>query len=169
MNTKLIALAICAVGIALDSVPVAAEERMQVSFQVRCTFGKPSELKIGDVEGHSIAVVENKCVNKSIGKLDFLDQGEGTLQAMRDYVKGTGSNQGYMTLSKGGDTVIMRFTGTTVTTPTAEGSETRFSGDWVFVSGTGQYQSIKSGSGIWSGRRVSATELETALVGTLAR
>jgi hypothetical protein len=154
---------------ALACVTAWAEEKVQVSFQLRCTFGKPTELKIADTEGHTMALVENKCVNKSVGKIEFLDQAEALLQVARDYIKGSGPAQGYVILNKGADSATLKWSGNTVTTPLAEGAETQFSGMWTFVVGTGQWQNLKSGSGIFSGRRISSTELDVLWAGALMR
>jgi hypothetical protein len=150
---------------------VAADEILPVESQDRCTFGKAMELSVPGLTGHSMALVENRCtLHKSTGKFDLLNDGQSVHYVFRDYRDWRGPVQGYARLSRNADSLIVSWSGTTTATPTADGNlSIHFQGEWKFEQGTGQFAGIKGGSGIWSGRVLSDTELESHMSGTLIR
>jgi hypothetical protein len=107
-------------------------------------ISKMHVIKVGDVEGHIIAVYERR-------GLAFFDGEVATFlnRAMYDMTKGKGTAEGYVTYTfEDGSTTISKFQGTLAP---SEGKRITAEGTFIFIGGSGRFEGIK-GDGKWTAK-----------------
>jgi hypothetical protein len=101
-------------------------------------------IKVGDVEGHIIAVYERRGLALVDGEVTtFLNR------AMLDMTKGKGTAEGYVTYTfEDGSTTVSKFQGTLAP---SEGKTLTAEGTFIFIGGSGRFEGIK-GDGKWTAK-----------------
>jgi hypothetical protein len=100
--------------------------------------------KVGDVDGHIIAIYERR-------GLGFFDGEVATYlnRAMFDATKGKGTVEGYVTYTfEDGSTTVSRFQGTIAP---LEGKRLTGEGTYTYIGGSGRFEGIK-GDGKWTAK-----------------
>lgn len=135
-----------------------AQEMTAVSGTMSATVTEQGPVEIRDADGHEVNFMKSEGTNENTGKQDFMTGAKVLNISYSDLVKGNGTHQGYVTFSKGNDTVIAKWKGNIATTVTADTvSNTTFEGTFTYVHGTGKYANIK-GDGTYKGTFKSETE-----------
>ncbi len=125
--------------------------------------GKPNDHPGQGAGGALIFIGESKGSNESTGKPDFMD---GAIVVSADtvsLVNGNGTHQGVLTMSKGSDKVVFKWSGQ-VTTRLGEDKkpDTNFQGTWTAIDGA-------SGSGTYEGRFTSPVASEIHWKGEIGK
>jgi hypothetical protein len=133
-------------------------EVTRISGKFSMKYSQQHPLPLADAAGPVLLANEAKGTNSNTGQTDYMDGATVRSIEIADLTQGTGSHQGYITFSKGGDTAVDRWNGRVTTTLSADKQPiTTFEGTWTKVNGTGRYQGV-TGSGRYKGRMVSPTE-----------
>jgi hypothetical protein len=125
---------------------------------------KAEVIQVGDVPDHIIGIYDQTGLASSdTGEVASL-KNPGTF----DYIKGTGTIQGYTTYTfEDGSTRTSKWQGTTRPDPGGKGSW--FEGTWTFIQGTGRFAGIQ-GDGSFIGRRFvpfgGGAQLYSDVIGT---
>jgi hypothetical protein len=115
-------------------------------------------LPVPDAAGHALVLGRVEGVNRSTGPTPYMDKGKVTNFEFGDLTQGNGPQQGYISMSQGGDSVISNWNGRVTTTLSPDKTPiTTFEGTWTKVKGTGRYETV-TGKGIYKGRFTSQTE-----------
>ena len=135
--------------------PAVAPSRIAGTFTAK--YAEQHPLPVPDV-GHALVLGRVEGVNRSTGQTPYMDQGKVTSLEFGDLIQGNGPQQGYITLSRGADSVISTWNGKVTTTLSPDKTPmTSFAGTWTKLKGTGRYQDI-TGKGTYQGRFISQTE-----------
>ena len=147
-KTKIIALVALITALLVVSVTQAWAATMK--FRIVTFHTKLEVIKVGDVEGHIIGVLD------SPGLASF-DTGEVAVLSQWgsfDYTKGAGIHKAYLRLTfEDGSTIDYKMEGTTRPDPKGEGS--LLEGTSEIYQGSGRYARIQ-GKGTHTGKRVVA-------------
>jgi hypothetical protein len=115
-------------------------------------------LPVPDAAGHALVLGRVEGVNRSTGPTLYMDKGKVTNFEFDDLTQGNGPQQGYISMSRGGDSVISKWSGQVTTTLSPDKTPiTTFTGTWTKVKGTGRYADI-TGKGTYKGHFTSQTE-----------
>ena len=134
----------------------AAPSPIAGKFSVRYAEQHPQA--VPDGEGHALVLGRAQGVNRSTGPTLFLDKGDVTNLEFADLHQGNGPQQGYVSISQGGDTVISQWNGKVTTTLSPDKTPiTTMAGTWAALRGTGRYENA-TGKGSYKGRFTSPTE-----------
>ena len=135
-----------------------AGERTRVSGTSNLTYVQQHTVDVGDIQGHMLMLTKAQGSNRNTGQTDYMGGAEVTNVETADLIRGNGTHNGYITFSKNGESVVVKWSGKVTTTLSPENTPmTTFRGNWTYVKGTGQYQGI-TGSGTYQGRFTSQTE-----------
>jgi hypothetical protein len=138
--------------------PSPASERAKVAGTFTMAYVTQEKLSIPDGAGHALLLTEARGTNRNSGPSDFMSKAQVDIREILDLAQGNGSSQGYVTLSLGADSTLVKISGRVTTTMSPDGSpRTTFAGTWTEVKGTGQYVGIKGG-GTYKGSFSSPTE-----------
>jgi hypothetical protein len=111
-------------------------------------YTKTEVLQIGNVPDHIIGIYDQT----GLASLETGEVASATLKGTLDYIKGSGTIQGYNVLTfEDGSTMTAKYQGTTRPDPGGKGS--RFEATWTFIQGTGRWSGIQ-GEGTVTGRRI---------------
>ena len=123
-----------------------APEGARVGGTFTMTYTQRHPLPISDAEGHALMATESKGTNRSTGATGYMDNAAVRNAEIADLVQGTGSHQGYVTFSQGGDEHVSKWSGKVTTVLDADQKPvTSFEGTWTKVKGP-------SGRGTYRGR-----------------
>lgn len=113
-----------------------APERARVGGTFTMTYTQRHPLSIVDTEGHVLIATEAKGRNRSTGPGSYMDGAEVRNSEIADLVQGNGPHQGYVTLRKGGEEHVSKWSGKVTTTLGADQKPvTTFEGTWTKVKG----------------------------------
>lgn len=130
----------------------------EVAGVLSMAYVNQQKLAIPDAAGHVLLLTEARGTNRNTGSSDFMSGAQVAVHEILDLVQGNGASQGYVTFSKGPDTVFVRISGKVTTRSSPEGSPiTSFVGTWNYTKGTGRYVGIE-GTGTYRGRFTSERE-----------
>jgi len=150
-KTKTMALAGLLVALLLVSVTQARAET--VKYKLTAYGTKSEAIPVGDVEGHYIGVYEGR-------GLALFENGEVATYLIRctwDYIKGQGTNQGYVQLTyEDGSTTVAKFQGA----GTKVEGRTLYKSKGEYIKGTGRFKGIQ-GHYSYSGKRITPYSKET--------
>lgn len=125
-------------------------ERARVGGTFTMTYTQRHPLPISDAEGHALVATESRGTNRSTGATGYMDGAEVRNSEIADLVQGTGSHQGYVTLSQGGVEHVSRWSGKVTTVLDADQKPvTSFEGTWTKTkgpNGRGTYQGRLTGT-----------------------
>ena len=108
---------------------------------------KVEVLQIGDVPDHIIGLYDQT----GLASFDTGEVASVATKGTLDYIKGSGTIQGYTILTfEDGSTMTTKYRGTTRTDPGAKSS--LFETTWTCIQGTGRWAGIQGG-GTFTGRR----------------
>lgn len=110
------------------------------------TFEAKESIKVGDAEGHALAV--------GVGKgVDVTNSSVFVTSSLSDLTNGNGTHQGYtVTTYKNGSKTFSDFQGKITTAMSPKGIPlVSFEGTWVFTGGTGEWANIQ-GKGTYKGK-----------------
>jgi hypothetical protein len=162
MSRQTILSAVVAASLPLATVALlgwssgSAPSRIAGTFSAR--YAEQHPLAVPDAAGHALVLGRVEGVNRSTGPTPYMDRGKVTNFEFADLTHGNGPQQGYISMSKGADSVISKWSGKVTTTLSPDKSPiTTFEGTWTKVKGTGRYESI-TGKGTYKGRFTSQTE-----------
>ncbi len=131
------------------------------------TYADVHPIPVGDAEGHVLLISRSTGLNRNTGPGDYMADAEVVNVEIADLAQGNGPHQGYVTFAKGGDTTLIRWSGTVATTLAPDRQPvTTFRGSWTLVKGTGRYAGA-SGSGGYEGRLLSRDDYEVKWDGRL--
>ncbi|GEM_PF-707721 len=135
-----------------------AQQTFIIAGKITCTDTDPKQIDVGNTKDHIISLGTSEGTNISTGEHEFMDGAQAVNMAYNDLVEGNGPQQGYMKLTKNGDTVFSVWRGKVVATINPEGTpSTTFEGIVSFIKGTGRFENIQ-GSGSYTGRYTSKTD-----------
>ena len=123
------------------------------SFNMHYTKNNP--IPVGDKEGHIIYLGEAHGTAKGGWK----DGGKVLNRDYVDIIKGNGTHQGYITVTRSGDKEVTKWSGKVNTTMNEDGTpNTTFAGNWVTVYGTGDFEQHVGKGGRYEGYFTSPTD-----------
>ena len=74
-----------------------------------------------DAKGHVLMLVETRATNKNTGPTDFMEDAKVVNREIRDLVQGTGTHNGYITLTDDDGEITAKWDGNVKTTLTKDG------------------------------------------------
>lgn len=141
--------------IALSVTTSAAQQKTWVAGTITSANTKIEKINVGDIEDHTISLLEDEGVNVSTGEHNFLDGSAWSSIGQYDLVAGNGAHQGYGKQVLNGDSVFLKWEGHVTTTLSPEGMPmVTFEGTFSWTNGTGQFENIQGG-GVYKGRYIS--------------
>lgn len=169
-RTALFATAILAAfGVAACMNEGFAADTTKISGSFTGTYAKKEAVPVGNAEdGHVLMLTTAEGKNVNSGKTDYLDGASVENKEIDDLVQGNGPQKGYCAMTKGADSILVKWEGqvTTVLDPDKT-PKTTMKGKWSYVSGTGQYAGI-TGSGTYAGNMASENAYHIAWKGAYA-
>lgn len=136
--------------------PQAAPERLAVAGTVSLT-AKASANSGKGADGRPLFVGQSEGENRSTGKDEFMNGAEVASADTASLVDGNGPHHGYITMSKGGDRVVFKWSGAVTTVAASDRvPETTAKGTWTVLRGMGKYDGA-SGGGTYTCRFTSST------------
>jgi len=142
-NRGIIGILLIAVWLLVPATPAIAKKEKVKSRNVS-QITKMHVIKVGDVDGHIIAVYERR-------GLGFFDGEVATYlnRAMFEMTKGKGTAEGYVTYTfEDGSTTISKWQGTIAP---REGKRFTAEGTFTYIGGSGRFEGIKGG-GKWTAK-----------------
>jgi hypothetical protein len=154
--------ALAAASLPLAAVALLGGSAGPVPFRIAGTFevkyAEQHPLPVNDAAGHALVLARARGVNRSTGPTRYMDKSAVTNVEFADLTQGNGPQQGYISMSQGGDTTISKWSGKVTTTLSPDKTPiTTFEGSWTKVHGTGRYRGV-TGKGSYKGRFTSQTE-----------
>jgi hypothetical protein len=145
-------------GISAAANPCSAQDAVTISGTFDCTYTKKEASPVGQAaEAHILMLDVCRGKNTNKGATDYMDGASVQDQEIIDLAQGNGPDLGYCTITKGADSIRVRYEGQIATTLNADKTpNTTLNGKWTFVSGVGQYAGV-AGSGTYTGKMVSET------------
>ena len=143
-NRGIIGILLIAVWLLVSTTPAAAKKE-KVKTRNVSQITKMHVIKVGDVDGHIIAVYERR------GLAFFVDGEVGTYlnRGMFDMTKGKGTAQGYVTHTfEDGSTTNSTWQGTIAP---REGKRLTAEGTYTYIGGSGRFEGIEGG-GSWTAK-----------------
>jgi len=133
-----------------------AQMMNSVAGKITATYTMQDSTVVGP--GHNLMMSTSSGTNASTGEAAFMDGAECTNRMIADMNMGSGSHQGYLTMKKDGNSVLIKWSGS-VATKMMEGQPpmTSFAGNFTYVSGTGKFEGIM-GEGTYKGAFTSKTD-----------
>ena len=111
-------------------------------------YTKGEVLQIGDVPDHIIGIYDQT----GLASFDTGEVASLALKGTLDYIRGSGTIQGYAVLTfEDGSTITNKYQGPA--RPDASGKGSRWEGTWTYIQGTGRWAGIQGG-GTFTGRRL---------------
>ena len=108
---------------------------------------KAEVIQVGDVPDHIIGIYDQT----GLASFETGEVASFALKGTLDYIKGSGTIQGYTILTfEDGSTMTTKYQGTTRPDPSGKGS--RWESTWAYIQGTGRWAGIQGG-GTSTGRR----------------
>jgi hypothetical protein len=143
-------------GVFAAANPCSAQNAVAISGSFDCTYTKKEVSSIGAAaEAHILMLDVCRGKNTNTGSTDYMAGAALLNQEIVDMAQGNGPQTGYVTMTKGADSIRVSHEGQIATTLNADKTpNTTFKGTWTFVSGAGQYAGV-AGSGTYSGKMVS--------------
>jgi hypothetical protein len=142
LQLTMIAVAALAVFAAVSLAGAETMKFRQVQF-----YTKGEVLQIGDVPDHIIGIYDQT----GLASFETGEVASFALKGTLDYIKGSGTIQGYTVLTfEDGSTMTTKYQGTT--RPDSSGKGSRWESTWTYTQGTGRWAGIQGG-GTSTGRR----------------
>jgi hypothetical protein len=142
-NWEIIGILLIAVWLLVSTTPaIAKTEKVECRNVSQIT--KMDAIKVGDVDGHILAVYERRGLGFCNGEVaTYLNR------AMFDITKGKGTAEGYVThIFEDGSTAISKWQGTIAP---REGKRLTGEGTFSYIGGSGRFEGIKGG-GSWTAK-----------------
>jgi hypothetical protein len=136
--------------------PATAQDKMEVAGKISATITEGYNFDVGDMEGHIFHISKSEGINTSIGKNSMMDGALVVNNNFSDIVKGNGPHQGYIIISKDGNTTVAKWEGKVTTVLSGDKPKTTMEGTFTYISGTGKYANIQGG-GKYKGMYISAS------------
>lgn len=151
-----IAVVLTTMAIGFAQTAIAADSG-NISGRVVVNNVKEDVLPIAEANGHVLLLEEFQGTNQDTGGNGYFEGARVDNKDVADLYQGNGPHRGYITLSKGADEVVAKWSGEVSTTMSKDGKPlTSFKGTWDYIAGTGHYAGI-NGSGRYSGHFTSKT------------
>jgi hypothetical protein len=151
-------LTLLAAGSIATSLPIHADA---ISGAIAIKVTKQEVLPVTAQSGDMLMLAESHGTNKSG---NWMDDAEVVNKEIDFLLKGSGPQHGYITFSKGADSVDVKWSGYVQTMMVNGQPRVSFHGTWEHVQGTGRYQGTK-GKGTYKGHFTSQTEYVIDWVG----
>jgi len=133
----------------------SAQEKIKIAGKITNTVTEDYQIKVGDVEDHTFTINKSEGTNISSGENSFMDSAAVVNHNFSDLIKGNGTNEGYVILSKEDDTVVAKWKGKVTTTISSENTPIiTFEGTYNYTRGKGHFENIQ-GSGTYKGKYTS--------------
>ena len=146
-----IVLVFCAVGL-------NAQQPTKISGKITAAATYQDSIIVGDLTGHKMSLMISEGENVNTGEREFMDGARTVNMSHSDLIQGNGVHQGYLKLTKSGDTTFAKWQGKIKTKVMPEGNPViSFEGTYVYIKGTGSFKNIK-GEGTFKGEFTSKTE-----------
>jgi len=154
-------------GISAAANQCSAQDAVAISGHFDCTYTKKDVSPIGAAEeAHILMLDVCQGKNANTGATDYMDGASVQDQEILDLAQGNGPDLGYCTITKGADSIRVRYEGQVATTLNLDKTpNTTLKGKWTFVSGAGQYAGV-AGSGTYTGKMVSETAYQVDWTGS---
>lgn len=109
-------------------------------------YTKRETVDVPGQEGHVLMVAESHGRNRNTGSDEFFANAETSVVELTDFRQGRATQEGYIRLSKGGDSVLSRWQGVGISTPVPnKPPQLSVRGTWECIHGTGRYHGIEGG------------------------
>ena len=133
----------------------SAQEKIKIAGKMSNTVTEDYKIKVADAEDHTFSINKSEGTNISSGENSFMDSAAVVNHNFGDLIKGNGTHQGYVILSKEGDTVIGKWKGKVTTTISSDNTPIiTFEGTYTYTSGKGRFENIQ-GNGTYKGKYTS--------------
>jgi hypothetical protein len=143
-------------------------EKLQIAGTFTGSSTQRQNIEVADAPGHVLVLSQAKGSNRSTGPTDYMDGAEIVNSEIADLIQGNGTHQGYVRMSKGGESTVTKWSGKVTTVLSPEKTPiTTFEGTWSKVNGSGRFAGV-SGSGTYKGRMTSQTEYVVDWQGEIA-
>lgn len=136
-------------------IPLNAQDKMEVAGKISATVTEGYNFDVGDMDGHIFHISKSEGINTSTGKNSMMDGALAINNNFSNLVKGNGSNQGYIILSKDGNTTVAKWEGKVTTVLSGDIPIITMEGTFTYISGAGKYENIQ-GSGKFKGMYITA-------------
>lgn len=143
--------------LALAAATTTAQEKIKVAGTLTMAITQQEMMVVNEADNHVISLYAYDGFNKGASTQAFMDGAQIVNMGTSDLIKGMGSHQGYIRFTKGGDSILAKWSGKITTVMSAEGIPViSFEGTYAYMDGTGQYAHIQGG-GTYSGKYLSKT------------
>jgi hypothetical protein len=133
-----------------------AQEKIKAAGTMTMTDAKADTMLVGNTEGHFLSLMRSTGTNAATGENKIMDGAQAVNVSTSDLVKGSGPHNGYLILTLGENSVIIKWKGKVTTAEGKDGPQSSFAGTFNWTGGTGQFAKIK-GSGTFKGHYTSPT------------
>ena len=126
--------------------PTAQMTAVKISGTGELKYTKRETVEVPGQEGHVLMVGESHGRNRNTGSDEFFTNAETVVVEMTDFRQGRATQQGYISMTKGGDSALSRWQGFATSTPVPN-KQPKLSvrGTWEFIHGTGRYRGVQGG------------------------
>ena len=124
----------------------AAITAVRVSGTGELKYTKRETVEVPGQEGHVVFVGESRGRNRNTAGDDFMADAETVNVQLSDLRPTGGPSQGYISMTKGADSVLARWTGiTAIKAGPGQQPQISFQGTWEYIHGTGRCHGIQGG------------------------
>lgn len=139
------------IAILLPASVVFAQEKTNIAASWKIAVERSDTIILSTAESHTLALTQYKILSETVKEgTPFGQFTEGASYAVEDFVKGTGTSQGYNVVKYGDMVLVPKWSGEV---KTSAPGEVTTEGTWNFVGGP------LEGGGTYSGKFISPTEV----------
>jgi len=143
--------------LAFAAATTTAQEKIKVAGTLTMAITQQEMMVVNEADNHVISLYAYDGFNKGASNQAFMHGAQIVNMGTSDLIKGMGSHQGYVRFTKGGESILAKWSGKVNTTLSAEGAPLiTFEGTYAYMDGTGQYAHVQGG-GTYSGKYLSKT------------
>lgn len=119
---------------------------VRVSGTGELKYTKRETVEVPGQEGHMLLLGDSRGRNRNTSGDDFLADAEMVNVEIADLRASGGAQQGYISMTKGQETALARWTGIAIIKPgPGQQPQISFQGTWEYIHGTGRYHGIQGG------------------------
>lgn len=138
-------------AVLLPASVVLGQEKTRVAAAWKVAITRSDTIIISETGKHTLALAQYKILSETVNEgTSFGDFAEGTINAVEDFIKGTGTSHGYNVLGYGDTVVLAKWSGEVKTS--ASGVITS-EGTWVLTGGPFE------GGGTYTGKFTSPDDV----------
>lgn len=138
-----------AAAVIFFAVSAGAQETAAIAGKIGVKVARNDSMVVDAARGHVMYLAKGEGSNTATGNGEFMNHAKVVNIGFSDLTRGSGPDNGYLTMALGADTVYNSWNGNVAVRMTGEGKPVvALSGDFTWTGGTGQYEGI-SGSGTY--------------------